>query len=92
MSEEGVVSLLRRPGPVGGTSSYHLWASVLYDDMEIHLFSLENFQTLIVFFFFFFHDCFHRRLNKLQCLNLVNDVDDSVFELSQFKNKSFSVL
>ena len=49
--EEGAVSLLRSEG-LGqfGEPVYQLLCiPVLYDDVEIHQFSLENFQTLIVF-------------------------------------------
>ena len=37
-------------------------------------------------------NCCNGRLNKVQCLSFVNEVDHNVFVLTQFKNKSFVIL
>ena len=84
MIEEGVVSLLRSEGPAswGNQCIASLGSCSLqrHGDSSVFLRKSSSF------------DCFHKSLNKVQCLSLENEVDHYVFVLTQFKNKSFSLL
>ena len=85
MFEEGAFSLLSRDG----LGQVEALVCSIFD----FLFSTMTWRlTSVSFRKFSYVIPFNRRLNELQCLNYVNNIDHSVFVLTQFKNKSFAVL